>query len=91
MTMTALSPALLATVAPATIATLTGVVWFPATLAGAFMPSLALSFYIGAGISFVAAVLCAMRGEKYVEEIDGTARTNGSGTDPQEVSGVNVK
>lgn len=91
MTLATLSPALFATVAPATITTLTGVVWFPATLAGAFMPSLALSFYIGAGISFVAAVLCAMRGEKYVEEIDRAARTDGPGIDPQEVSGVNVK
>ncbi|MDD1702155.1 MAG: MFS transporter [Methanoregula sp.] len=90
-----LSPALLATVAPATLVTLTGVVWFPTTLAQAFMPSLALSFYIGAGISFVAALLCAMRGEKYIEEIDGApAREirDGSGnSDPQEVSDRNIK
>ena len=91
MTIAALSPALLATVAPATLAILTGVVWFPTTLSGAFMPSLALSFYIGAGISFVAALLCAMRGEKYVEEIDGAAVTEGPDTDPQKVSGENVK
>jgi len=84
-----LSPALLATLAPATLATLTGAVWFPTTLAGAFMPSLALSFCIGAGISFVAAVLCAMRGEKYLDESEGAAPEEAGGTDPQETSGEN--
>jgi hypothetical protein len=91
MILAGLSPALLAAVAPATLAILTGVVWFPTTLAQAFMPSLALSFYIGAGISFIAALLCALRGERYVEEIDGTGRDGDSSTDPQEVSGENVK
>jgi len=86
------SPAILATVAPATIALLTGSSWFPAMLAGAFMPSVALSFYIGAGISFVAALLCAMRGEKYVEEIDGASGNPGTpGRNPQEVSGGSLK
>jgi len=91
MILAGLSPALLATVAPATLAILTGVVWFPTTLAQAFMPSLALSFYIGAGISFVAALLSAMRGDKYVEEIDGISRDSGSVDEPQQVSGGNVK
>jgi MFS family permease len=86
-----LSPALLGTLAPATLATLTGVVWFPTTLAGAFMPSLALSFYIGAGISFVAAMLCAMRGEKYVDGTERADRNEDPKTDPQEVSGESVK
>ena len=91
MILTGLSPALLATVAPAAITTITGGIWFPTTLAAAFMPSLALSFYIGAGISFIAALLCAMRGDKYVVEIDGTGRDGGSTDDPQQVSGGNVK
>ncbi len=91
MILAGLSPSLLATVAPATLATLTGVIWFPTTLAQAFMPSLALSFYIGAGISFVAALLCAMRGDRYVDGIDGTGPKGDSSTDPQEVSGENVK
>jgi EmrB/QacA subfamily drug resistance transporter len=91
MILAGLSPALIATVAPATLATITGVVWFPTTLAQAFMPSLALSFYIGAGISFIAALLCAMRGDKYVEEIDGTGRDDNNGPGPEEVSGKNVK
>ena len=91
MILAGLSPALLATVAPATLATLTSVAWFPTTLAQAFMPSLAFSFYIGAGLSFIAALLCAMRGDKYVEEIDGTGHDGGSSNDPQQVSGGNVK
>jgi len=87
-----LSPAILATVAPVTIALLTGSTWFPTMLAGAFMPSVALSFYIGAGISFVAALLCAMRGERYVEETDGASRDPGRNSlDPQEVSGRSLK
>ncbi len=45
--------------------------WFPQTLADAFMPSLRLSFIIGAVLSGIAAVLSAMRGEKYVHEIHG--------------------
>lgn len=70
ITLSGLSPALLASVSPDTIATLTGVVWFPTTLAQAFMPSLALSFYIGAGLSFITAILCAMRGKRFVDQSD---------------------
>lgn len=73
MILSGLSPAVAASIAPATVATLTGVTWFPTTLAHAFMPSLALTFYAGAFISFVAAVLCAMRGDKYVHETDAKA------------------
>jgi len=58
-------------ITPATIAILTGTTWFPTTLAQAFMPSLRVSFYIGAALSFAAAVLSALRGSKYVHEIDG--------------------
>ncbi len=83
--------ALLSSISPSTLATLTGAIWFPKMLAGAFMPSLALSLYIGAGISFIAALLCAMCGDKYVEEIDGASRTDSPSTDPQEVSGENGK
>jgi hypothetical protein len=60
-----------AAISPTTIATLTGITWFPVTLARAFMPSLGLSFMIGAAISLVGALLSAMRGPKYVHEIDG--------------------
>ena len=66
-------------------------IWFPTTLAQAFMPSLALSFYIGAGISFVAALLCLMRGEKYVQEVDGADKDGKIETEPQQVSGEQIK
>jgi len=75
-----ISPAILAGITPATLAVLTGVTWFPAMLAQAFMPSLHLSFYLGAGISFVAALLCAMRGTKYVYESD--SGESGAGCEP---------
>ncbi len=55
--------------------------WFPKTLADAFMPSLRLSFIIGAVLSGIAAVLSAMRGEKYVHEIHG----NGNGIEAKAV------
>ena len=41
----------------------------PATLAHAFMPSLASTFIVGAIISLIAAALCSQGGEKYVHEI----------------------
>jgi len=67
----AMPQAVVAVINPATIATLTGITWFPTTLAQAFMPSLRVSFFIGAALSLVAAVLSAMRGSKYVYEVDG--------------------
>ncbi|MBP2133265.1 MFS family permease [Methanomicrobium sp. W14] len=78
MILSGISPDLVAGISSATIATLTGVNWFPETLAVAFMPSLDLSFYIGAALSFIAALLCSMRGNKYIEEIDGTGYRTGS-------------
>jgi O-antigen ligase len=47
---------------------LTGTTWFPSTLANAFIPSLRTSFYIGALLSAIAAILSALRGEKYIHE-----------------------
>ena len=59
------------TIAPATLVLLTGVTWFPTTLATAFMPSLATTFIFGAILSLIAAALCARGGERYVHEIHG--------------------
>jgi MFS family permease len=53
-----------------TLNTLTGSTWFPSTLANAFIPSLRTSFYIGALLSAIAAILSALRGEKYIHEND---------------------
>jgi EmrB/QacA subfamily drug resistance transporter len=52
-----------------TVAVLEGSTWFPHTLADAFMPSLRISFYIGAVLCTIAAILSAMRGERYIHEM----------------------
>ena len=92
MILAGLPVAVTAGIAPATLAILTGVTWFPTTLAGAFMPSLALTFYVGAAISVISAVLCFMRGEKYVHDLDSAdAVTPVAGPDPQAVSGKNER
>jgi nitrate/nitrite transporter NarK len=50
------------------VTTLTSNYWFPQTLQQAFMPALRISFIIGAVLCGIAAVLSAMRGQKYVYE-----------------------
>jgi MFS family permease len=50
------------------VTTLTSNYWFPQTLQQAFMPALRISFIIGAILCGIAAVLSAMRGQKYVYE-----------------------
>ena len=75
MILTGLPASVTAGITHATMATLTGVTWFPTTLAGAFMPSLALTFYVGALISLISAVLCALRGKRYVHELDSEGGT----------------
>lgn len=66
--LSALPPALVATIPSHTLATLTGTTWFPSTFAEAFVPSLHISFYIGALLCALAAVLSALRGEKYIHD-----------------------
>lgn len=64
-------PANVAAMIPAaTKTTLTGTTWFPTTLAEAFMPSLKIAFIIGAIFSALAAILSAMRGEKYIHGME---------------------
>jgi MFS family permease len=76
-----LPPSAAAMIPPATQTTLEGTTWFPQTLASAFMPSLRISFYIGAALSLGAAVLSALRGETYIHndetEIIKTKKGNG--------------
>ena len=50
------------------MATISGIHWFPLALAPAFMGSLRMSFYAGAGIFLVAALLSALRGKRYIHE-----------------------
>ncbi|MGZ7119590.1 MAG: MFS transporter, partial [Methanobacterium sp.] len=59
---------IVATIPQGTLATLTGTTWFPSTLAVAFMPSLQISFVIGAVFCAIAAVLSALRGENYIHQ-----------------------
>lgn len=65
-----------ANIPPATLNTLTGTTWFPTTFATAFMPSLQISFYVGALLTGTAAVLSALRGDKYSHENDGVKVEN---------------
>jgi len=80
----AVPPSVVAALSPATIDLLTGTTWFPTTLAQAFMPSLQVSFYIGAAISLGAAVLSAMRGPKYVYESGSQFPESQAGMDDPE-------
>jgi hypothetical protein len=74
------------------MALLTGVTWFPTTLAHAFMPSLASTFIFGAILSLIAAAFCAKGGERYVHEIHGPlAGEEQAEAGPQQVSGVRNK
>jgi len=50
------------------VTALTSNYWFPQTLQQAFMPALRISFIIGAVLCGIAAVLSAMRGQRYVYE-----------------------
>jgi hypothetical protein len=50
------------------VTTLTSNYWFPQTLQQAFMPALRISFIIGAVLCGIAALLSAMRGQRYVYE-----------------------
>jgi MFS family permease len=47
-----------------TVATLTGLYWFPTTIASTFMSSLQGAFYISAAVSLVAAAASSLRGKE---------------------------
>ena len=66
--LTALPASFVAPIPHSTLNTLTGITWFPSTLQNAFIPSLRISFYVGAIISAIAAILSALRGGKYIHE-----------------------
>jgi MFS family permease len=66
--LTTLPPSIVAHIPNSTLNILMGITWFPSTLANAFLPSLQISFIIGAIISAIAAILSALRGERYIHE-----------------------
>ena len=75
-TLSAAPASLTSSIPPATLAYLTGKDFFPTAIAPAFMSALRLTFYIGAVLSFAAAVASALRGRTYIhfEELKGTER-----------------
>jgi hypothetical protein len=80
----ALPAPLVALIPHSTLNTLTGTTWFPSTLANAFLPSLRTSFYIGALLSIIAAILSALRGGKYIHG-DEIIKTGSEAESPSEV------
>lgn len=68
--LSSLPPSVVATIPAATKTTLTGTTWFPSAFANAFMPSLKISFYVGAAFCALAALLSALRGETYIPGMD---------------------
>ncbi len=64
---TALPPEYISNIPSSTLSTLTSTTWFPSAFANAFIPSIQISFIIGAIICITAAVLSALRGNKQIE------------------------
>ncbi|AKB80418.1 Permease, multidrug efflux [Methanosarcina horonobensis HB-1 = JCM 15518] len=66
--LSSMNPGIVNAIPQQIVTTLTGNYWFPQTLQEAFMPALRLSFIIGAVLSGIAAILSAMRGQRYIYE-----------------------
>ena len=81
----ALPPSFVAAIPHSILNTLTGTTWFPSTLANAFIPSLRTSFYIGALLSAIAAILSVLRGEKYIHEYEDLKTGKKSDMETQEI------
>lgn len=84
--LTSVPSAVVSQIPSATLTTLTGTTWFPSTLSEAFMPSLQISFYIGAVFCGLSALLSALRGKKYIHEMEVIKISPDDGTDSDEVS-----
>ena len=59
---------LTASLSPSAISTLTSKQWFPEAIAPSFMHSLKISFYIGATMAFLGAIVSALRGGRTITE-----------------------
>src|SRR5271157_1296302 len=68
--LSAIPAAVITSISPSIITVLTGSTWFPTTLGLAFMPSLRVSFYIGAVLSLIAGLLSLMAGARIVQKPD---------------------
>jgi MFS family permease len=76
-----LPSSVVASIPPATKATLTGTTWFPSAFATAFMPALKLSFYIGAAFCTMAAVLSWLRGGTYIHGMEKSGEDSSKSKD----------
>ena len=83
--LTTIPPTIVAHIPDSIMKTLTGIIWFPSTLAVAFLPSLQISFIVGAIISAVAAILSALRGERYIHEDKVSKKGSKSDLTPHEL------
>ncbi len=63
-----MDPSIVSAIPQQIVVMLKGNYWFPQTLQQAFMPALRISYGIGAILTGIAAVLSAMRGQRYVYE-----------------------
>lgn len=61
-----LPPSDIASISNQTLSKITNESWFPNAIAPSFMQSMDTAFYIGAALSFVAAVASSLRGRRYV-------------------------
>jgi MFS family permease len=68
--LSSMDPHIVSAIPQQIVTTLTSRYWFPRTLQQAFMPALQFAFRIGAVLSGTAAILSAMRGQRYVHETD---------------------
>jgi MFS family permease len=66
--LSAIDPSIVSAIPKQIVTTLTSNYWFPQTLQLAFMPALRITFRIGAVLAGIAAVLSAMRGQRYVHK-----------------------
>ncbi len=87
-------------ISSSTLTLLEGKTWFPNALAGSFMGSLRVSFYLGALIFAVAAILSAIRGKRYIHsesnvypglERENTAQSGSVSTTTTQVDPKTVK
>ncbi|AWR95588.1 MFS transporter [Acidianus brierleyi] len=61
---------ILSTIPSTAISTMEQRTWFPTAIAPAFMSSLRDAFYVGAGMSFIAAITSALRGRIQIAELE---------------------
>lgn len=73
---------------PAVLKTLEGKIWFPTAIAGSFMSSLRVTFYVGSLIFVVGAILSLFRGKRVIYEELGPEE---SGIEPDSVPTIQGK